>query len=82
MQRPLSIDPHVFLEVIIMTGCELGRGSSELKSVRNPRKPGLNTIVRLREAMRTRTIEAHLRNLGIPEAEFLRCFDRYSGRSS
>lgn len=78
MQRPLSIDPRVFLEVVVLAGCVLGPAGEAVQSVHNPMGQGYWTVVRLGEEMKTRTIEAHLRNPDIAEDVFLKWFDHYA----
>lgn len=77
MQRPLSIDPQIFLEVVNLSGCRLGPFNGALHSVHNPEGIGFWTMVRVGENMHTRTIEAHLRNLNISQERFLKFFDQY-----
>jgi hypothetical protein len=81
MQRPHSIDPQVFIEVMHLAGCRVGPSNPELVTLINPAEPGVRSIVRMKEDLRTRTIEAHLRNLRISEESFLKWFDHYVDRS-
>ncbi len=80
MQRPHSIDPRVFLEVIHLAGCDLGPAGETMRSVYNPEEPGYWIVVYMGEAMHTRTIEAHLRNLNVSQERFLKWFDHYANR--
>mgnify|MGYP001613387659 FL=1 len=80
MQRPHSIDPQVFLEVLQLAGCRLGPIGGVVRSVHNPEGEGYWAIVRMGEPTITRTIEAHLRNLHISEERFLRWFAHYASR--
>ena len=80
MQRPHSIDPRVFLEVISLAGCQIRPAKEAMQAVYNPEDSGYWTIVRLGEEMPTRVIEAHLRNLNISEERFLKWFDHYANR--
>ena len=81
MQRPHSIDPRVFIEVILLAGCELGPSNASMQSIKNPKGPGLHAVVDLTGLLHTRAIEAHLRNLDISEVHFLKCFDRFANRN-
>lgn len=76
MQRNFRFDPQAFPEILTLGGCRTGHSNADLCFVSNPKQPGRNTVVRLKEAVTNKEIESHLWNLSIEEVEFLAWHER------